>query len=100
MNETIIGVAVTAVFLVGALALALRTGRAVQREKEERRLHPEAFPPPATRLIVTDVDIPFGRLVGILTRIALAAIPATLIVMLVVGLVWAVILAGAVGGRR
>lgn len=50
-----------------------------------------------TPITVTDIDIPFGRLVVIFIKFGLAAIPAAIIVSLVVTLVMAA-LAGLFGG--
>jgi hypothetical protein len=41
------------------------------------------------RSVVTDIDIPFGRLVAIFIKFGLAAIPAAIIV----AIIWAIILA-------
>ena len=38
---------------------------------------------PGERVTITDIDIPFGRLVAIFIKWALAAIPATIIVTLI-----------------
>jgi hypothetical protein len=38
---------------------------------------------PVERVTITDIDIPFGRLVAIFIKWALAAIPATIIVTLI-----------------
>jgi len=38
---------------------------------------------PVERIVITDIDIPFGRLVAIFIKWALAAIPATIIVTLI-----------------
>ena len=49
---------------------------------------------PVERVTITDIDIPFGRLVAIFIKWALAAIPATIIVtlilMVVVGILGAI----------
>ena len=55
--------------------------------------------PPAAphRIAVVDVDIPFWRMVAILIKWALAAIPATIVLMLIfmlVGAIFAAIFAG------
>ena len=42
---------------------------------------------PVERNVITDIDIPFWRLVVILVKWALAAIPATIIVMVIIMLV-------------
>lgn len=50
-----------------------------------------------TPVTVSDIDIPFGRLVVIFIKFGLAAIPAAIIVSLVVSLVM-MALAGLFGG--
>jgi hypothetical protein len=52
---------------------------------------------PETRVTVTDVEIPFGRLIVIFIIWGLAAIPAAIIVSLILGLVMFV-LGGMFGG--
>jgi len=45
-------------------------------------------PTPAQRNVLTDIDIPFGRLIVIFVKFGLAAIPAAIII----AIVWALIL--------
>jgi hypothetical protein len=49
-------------------------------------------------VIVTDFDIPFGSMVKLLVKLALAAIPAMIILAMVGGLIFAV-LAALFGGH-
>jgi hypothetical protein len=60
---------------------------------------PYAPPPynPPQHIVITDIHIPFWRLVGIFVKWALAAIPATIIVM-VIFVVVALIIAGILAG--
>jgi hypothetical protein len=48
---------------------------------------PPHRPPPLPHVVVTDVRIPFGRLVVLLVKIAFAAIPATLVLLALAALV-------------
>jgi hypothetical protein len=43
------------------------------------------------RTILVDIDIPFGRLIGIFIKFGLAAIPAAIIVSIIFGIVMAII---------
>jgi hypothetical protein len=54
---------------------------------------PYAPPPyaPPQYIVVTDIHIPFWRLVGIFVKWALAAIPATIILVLIFMLIGAII---------
>jgi hypothetical protein len=51
---------------------------------------------PGERVTITDIDIPFGRLVAIFIKWALAAIPATIIVTLILMVVMGIL--GAIFG--
>jgi hypothetical protein len=51
----------------------------------------------STNITVTDVDIPFGRLVGLILKIMLASIPALIVFYLLVGAV-TLVLFGIFGG--
>jgi hypothetical protein len=54
-------------------------------------------PVTSKQVTVVDIDIPFGRLVSILVKVAIAAVPAAIIV----AIFWvflAAILAGVIGG--
>jgi hypothetical protein len=42
-----------------------------------------AIPGSTDRLVMTDIDIPFGRLIFIMVKFVLAAIPALLIVWMI-----------------
>ena len=46
---------------------------------------------PQYRVTVGDIDIPFGRLVAFFVKATLAAIPAALIVWLIVVMLWAIV---------
>jgi hypothetical protein len=46
---------------------------------------------PAHPVVITDVDIPFWRLVGIFVKWTLAAIPATILLMIIFSVIAAVI---------
>ena len=46
---------------------------------------------PPQHVVITDIHIPFWRLVGIFVKWALAAIPATIVVMIIIMVVGAVI---------
>ena len=46
------------------------------------------MPEPHHRVTVSDIDIPFGRLVAFFVKAALAAIPATIIVWLIFVTAW------------
>lgn len=50
-------------------------------ETEERRVYGQ--PPIGQKVIVTGVSIPIGELVMLLVKLALAAIPAAIILMIV-----------------
>jgi hypothetical protein len=54
------------------------------------------------RVTLSDVDIPFGRLIGILIKWGLAAIPAAIIVSIVFSIIMAIIFAilGAIFGQE
>ena len=57
-------------------------------------LPPSSIPQPVT---VTDINIPFGRLVGLILKIMLASIPAVLIIyaiMAAIGLLFVGLLGG------
>ncbi len=47
---------------------------------------------PVERTVITDIDIPFGRLVAIIIKWTCAAIPAAIIVWLII-----MIIAGVIG---
>ncbi len=49
------------------------------------------------RTVVTDIDIPFFRLVAIIIKISLAAVPAMIIVWFIMALV-ATLFGGLIGG--
>jgi hypothetical protein len=58
---------------------------------------------PRTRVTLTDIDVPFGRLVFFFVKAALAAIPAALIVMVIlmfVGFLLSAIFGGGHWGMR
>jgi hypothetical protein len=50
------------------------------------------------RVVVTDVHIPFGRLIAIMIKFGLAAIPAAIIVWAIMAVIVA-LLGGFFGGR-
>lgn len=53
-----------------------------------------------TRTVITDVDIPFGRLVGLILKVMLAAIPAYIIlfiIMAIFGTMFSGVLLGLIG---
>jgi len=52
---------------------------------------------PRSSVTVVDIDIPFGRLVSILVKVAIAAVPAAIIVA-VFWFIIAAVLAGVFGG--
>jgi hypothetical protein len=56
---------------------------------EEDRTMPE----PLHRITISDIDIPFFRLVAFFVKASLAAIPAALIVWIVIALFWLVLAA-------
>ncbi len=58
-----------------------------------------AGPKPGKPVVLTDVQMPFGAMVGLMVRWALASIPALLILGLV-GAVIAAVLGGVLGGLR
>jgi len=45
-------------------------------------------PQPATRIVITDFDMPFWSLVNIMIKVALASIPATIIVSILFFLIF------------
>jgi hypothetical protein len=47
----------------------------------------------AVRVVVTDLDISFGNLIGLMLKVAFAAIPAALILAVVVGMVFVFLMA-------
>jgi hypothetical protein len=47
----------------------------------------------AQRTVLTDIDIPFGRLVAIFIKFGLAAIPAAIIVAIIWGIILAILMA-------
>lgn len=56
--------------------------------------------PNSYRVTVTDIDVPFGRLVAFFVKAALAAIPAMLIVALIVRVIAAVVAGAFLGLGR
>jgi hypothetical protein len=54
---------------------------------------------PANRITITDIDIPFGRLVAFFVKAALASIPAAIVVWLVLMLLWGAMALIFGGGR-
>jgi hypothetical protein len=59
--------------------------------------------PGPVRTVLTDVDIPFGRLVGLILKTMIASIPAYIILFIIFAIVGAVfggIFAGLMGGMR
>jgi hypothetical protein len=46
---------------------------------------------PQHRIVIGDIDIPFGRLVAFFVKAALAAIPAAIIVWLIMAAMWFVL---------
>lgn len=53
-----------------------------------------------THTVITDVDIPFGRLVGLILKVMLAAIPAYIIlfiIMAIFGTMFSGVLLGLIG---
>jgi hypothetical protein len=56
--------------------------RSCNRETAVMTTQPAYVPP--QRIVITDIDIPFWRLVGIFIKWALAAIPATIVVTLII----------------
>ncbi len=46
---------------------------------------------PHHRIVIGDIDIPFGRLVAFFVKATLAAIPAALIVWVILAAVWFVL---------
>ena len=55
--------------------------------------NPESNDTRAVRVVVTDLDISFGNLIGLMLKVAFAAIPAALILALVVGMVFVSLMA-------
>jgi uncharacterized membrane protein (Fun14 family) len=54
---------------------------------------PESNDTRAVRVVVTDLDISFGNLIGLMLKVAFAAIPAALVLALVVGMVFVSLMA-------
>jgi hypothetical protein len=54
--------------------------------------------PNSYRVTVTDIDIPFGRLVAFFIKVSLAAIPAAIVVSVLYTLLAAIVV-GLLGGR-
>jgi hypothetical protein len=54
-------------------------------------------PVTSKQVIVVDIDIPFGRLVSILVKVAIAAVPAAIIVA-IFWFILAAFIAGVFGG--
>lgn len=50
-------------------------------------------PPEPTRIVVTDVRIPIGSMVVLLLKLALAAIPALLVLGTGAALIWIILIA-------
>lgn len=71
------------------------TGMTTRQAKEEWRKEKALNSPP--RMVVTDFDIPFGRLVWLMTKIILAALPAAVLASLIVAML-GVLFAGLFGG--
>ena len=46
---------------------------------------------PYHRIVISDIDIPFGRLVAFFVKATLAAIPAAIIVWLILMVMWFVV---------
>ena len=46
---------------------------------------------PQHRIVISDIDIPFMRLVALFVKVALAAIPASLIVWLIFVTLWSLL---------
>jgi hypothetical protein len=46
------------------------------------------MPEPQHRVVISDLDIPFGRLVAFFVKASLAAIPAAIIVWIVLAILW------------
>jgi hypothetical protein len=51
----------------------------------------ENLPPNGRGYVLTDIDIPFGRLIVIIVKIALAAIPAMIIVWAIIAVIMVVL---------
>jgi hypothetical protein len=51
------------------------------------------MPEPQHRIVISDIDIPFSRLVAFFVKATLAAIPAAIIVWFVIVLFWFVLAA-------
>ncbi|HEY1680236.1 MAG TPA: hypothetical protein VGF98_01150 [Candidatus Tumulicola sp.] len=47
---------------------------------------------PVGAVILTEIQIPFWNLVGLLVKVSLAAIPASIILFVIYGVLWAVTL--------
>ena len=46
------------------------------------------MPDPQHRIVIGDIDIPFGRLVAFFVKATLAAIPAAIIVWIILMVMW------------
>ena len=57
------------------------------------------MPEPQNRITIADIDIPFTRLVAFFVKASLAAIPAAIIVWVVIALFW-LVLAAMFGWQR
>ncbi len=85
----------------GARCPRCKTGDPRFYENTPDRAQPKALPPPQPpqSTIITDIRIPFGRWVGIMVKMSLAAVPAAIIV----AVIWAFIVAllpGFIAGLR
>lgn len=87
MNEMLIEGVVLVILVGGVISWRARTARA----RRELAMTSDALPDPAAarverqRVTITDVDIPFERLMAIALKGALAAIPAAILLSLIVG---------------
>ena len=43
---------------------------------------------PSHRIVISDIDVPFGRLVAFFVKATLAAIPAAIIVWIILTVMW------------
>jgi hypothetical protein len=69
-----------------AVGLTLANHRGgCNRETSIMTTQPAYVPP--QRIVISDIDIPFWRLVGIFIKWALAAIPAAIIMMIITGII-------------
>jgi hypothetical protein len=59
----------------------------------------QAMAEPQHRITISDIDIPFTRLVAFFVKASLAAIPAAIIVWFVIALFW-LVLAAVFGWQR